>query len=446
MNRWFAFLSAGALLVGFARIAPAGNENQELKTDIGGQYRIMGNSANFGWHPDTIGSDEETRSFFNQRFRTWLDVRANENIAGYLQVEIGHVMWGADDEFPKTYAVGDDKVGVELRRGYLTYANQSVGAFKVGIQDWSDAFGDVLASPDHDFNVGGVSVTRKLEAIGNAEIKLGGFIIRDNDVSSTDETTLWAMDATLQIAEEGSLGLSVYYLNDKGDYSYGTFGGPLSTNGVSFSDDLWVGVRGDIPVGAASLNAFFIYNTGGTKSPDWDHSGFAAGIKSSCDVGIGKLGVQALYSTGDDDPTDGDSGEFRTIAQSDRDNFGAFGYWSFLGLTSPRGSSDVQDLGVSLQNRGFGLMTIQSNFEFPLSENVSGYLSGGWLSSAEENSANGNRNMGVEVLAEATVDLGGGLALDVGGAYLFTGNFYEAAGGGDADDVFELFTRLQFGF
>lgn len=434
------------LVTGFSGAASGQEAEKGVQVDIGGQYRIMGNSANFEWHPETIGSDEDTHSFFNQRFRTWLDVKANENVGGYLQLEVGHVLWGEDYEFPKTYAVGGDEVGVELRRGYLTYANDSVGSVKAGIQDWSDSFGDTLASSDHDFNVGGFSLTHKLEAVGDIDLKLGAFMVQDQDTASSDETTLWAADATLPVADRASVGLSVYYLNDKGDYSYGTFGGPQSTNGVASSDDLWIGLRGSIPVARADLDGFVIYNTGGTKSPDWDHSGYAAGLKSTCDVGIGKLGVQSLYSTGDDHTSDGESDEFRTIAQSDRDNFGAFGYWSFLGLTSPRESSDVKDLGVSLQNRGLGLMTAQANLEFPIADKLSGYFAGGWLSSAEENPSNGNRDMGVELFAEAKLDLGAGLALELGGAYLFTGDFYAASDTADPENLYELFSRFQFEF
>lgn len=441
------YLLAGAMvLLSCVHISSADVGVQDLVVNIGGQYRIMGNSGTLSWHPQTIASDADTSSFLNQRFRTWFDVKAGDNVGGYLQVEMGHVMWGQDDEFPKTYSVGGDEVGVELRRGYLTYTDENIGIFKAGIQDWNDSFGDVLASSDHDFNVGGLSVVGKSESLGNAEIKLGGFIIRDDNAVLRDEATLLALDTTWSIGEGGSFGLSAYYLDDKGGYSYGTFGGPADSNGVSGSDDLWVGVRGLLPLGEASLGGFVIYNTGGTESPDWDHSGFAAGIKTSCNPGKAKVGFQALYSTGDDGSTANDSDEFRTIAQSDRDNFGAFGYWSFLGLTSPRGSSDVQDLGVNLQNRGLGLMTIQSNVEFPVTDSLTGYLAGGWLSSAEDNPVSGSSDMGVELLAEVRLDLGSGLALELGGAYLLTGDFYAVSATDDPDDLYELFSRFQLEF
>lgn len=61
-----------------------------LKVEIGGQYRVMGNSSNFPWHAASITDDQDSQSFANQRFRTWLTVHASEDIFGYLQMEVGH--------------------------------------------------------------------------------------------------------------------------------------------------------------------------------------------------------------------------------------------------------------------------------------------------------------------------------------------------------------------
>ena len=37
--------------------------------DIGGQYRLMFNAANFDFHDATISNSQDTQNFFNQRFR-----------------------------------------------------------------------------------------------------------------------------------------------------------------------------------------------------------------------------------------------------------------------------------------------------------------------------------------------------------------------------------------
>ena len=69
-----------------AREAVRGNEGP-VGIQIGGQYRLMGNSSNFYWHAASISASEDNQSFFNQRFRTWLTVSPNDRVSGYLETE-----------------------------------------------------------------------------------------------------------------------------------------------------------------------------------------------------------------------------------------------------------------------------------------------------------------------------------------------------------------------
>ena len=154
-------------------------------------------------------------------------------------------------------------------------------------------------------------------------------------------------------------------------------------------------------------------------------------------VWCGRLSAQTLFSTD----------EFRTIAQSLRDNFGAQGYWSYLALTSPHGPSDVNDLGVSLQNRGLGLFTVQSKYEYDVHECLSGMFAVGWLRSTETNPMSGASEMGTELVKMFTYDFGGGLKADLGAAVLFTGDFYKPAPGApQPDTLWEVFSRVQLEF
>ncbi len=445
-----------------------------VAVNLGGQYRVMGNFSNFGWHPASVGEHEDSRGFFNQRFRTWLSIAPRENIEGYLQMEVGHIMWGENFEwtktsggprFPASTDPTGDRVGIKLRRGYLRYSTDNIGTFRVGIQDWHDAFGEsptlgtfravddydsfgaVLANSIWDFNVGGVSYVRQFPTLADMTLNLGGFVLWEGDTAKADDTYLLAMDADFPVKEKHSVGFSVYYLRDGELYSYPTVGSYRS------SWDLWAGVRGKVTLGSVPLRAFVILNRGERKNvggvADFEHLGWAAKLEAGgYPLGPGKLSAQFLFSTGDEDPTDNRSGEFRTIAQSERDNFGSQGYWSYLALTSPHGPSDVNDLGVGLQNRGLGLITVQAKYEYPLFKTLSGTVAAGWLRSAEDNPANGKNDMGVEVANTFTLNLGGGLSLDFGGAYLFTGDFYQAAGAGAGRprDLGELFCRMQLEF
>ena len=154
-----------------------------------------------------------------------------------------------------------------------------------------------------------------------------------------------------------------------------------------------------------------------------------------------------MYSTGDVNPNDNSSDEFRTVAQSVRDNFGAQGYWSYLVITSADGPSDVNDLGVSLQNRSLGLFTVQAKYDYPIFDRLSGRIAAGWLRSATVNPTSGATDMGTELANVFTFDFGGGLKADFGASVLFTGDFYKTSPAAPRpDNLYEAFTRLQLEF
>ena len=94
-------------------------------------------------------------------------------------------------------------------------------------------------------------------------------------------------------------------------------------------------------------------------------------------------------------------------------------------LITPQGYSDVNDMGVSLQNRGLGLLTVQTKYDYPIFQRLSGTMAAGWLRSDRPNPANGSTDMGTEVGHDFTLDFGGGLKADMGAAVLFTGDFYK---------------------
>ncbi len=115
------------------------------------------------------------------------------------------------------------------------------------------------------------------------------------------------------------------------------------------------------------------------------------------------------------------------MAQTYRDNFGAQGYWSYLYITSPNPPSDVKDLGVSLQNRGLGLFTVESKYAYPICGRLSGITAAGWLWADKSNPTSGHKQIGPELAQQFTFDFGGGLKADFGAAVLFTGDFYAAS-------------------
>ncbi|RMG33500.1 MAG: hypothetical protein D6725_15530 [Planctomycetota bacterium] len=421
--------------------------------DIGGQYRVMFNAANFDFHEAVIGAGQPSQSFFNQRFRTWLTVRTSEHVEGYLQTEIGHVGFGDDLEFPKAFVgprfpagAGLDRVGIELRRGYITYTSEELGRWRVGIQGWSDSFDDTLASAAWDFNVGGLSWLATVPELADMQLSAGAFVLFEGDIRQADDAILWTLDGDWRDDRGNGLGWSVYAITDHGGYSYPT------AAAYDKSWDVWMGLRGTWQTAAVPLHVFGIFNFGARKElgglPDFRHHGFAAKLAlGPVPFWFGRLRFQTLYSTGEGDPNDRTSSEFRTVAQSFRDNFGAQGYWSYVQITSPNAPGDVNDLGVSLQNRGLGLFTAQAAFDYSLGPHLSAVMAVGWLNAAARNPANGSREMGTELVKMFTYDFGGGLTADVGAAVLFTGDFYGASPAASRPDVlWEAFSRVQLEF
>jgi len=418
---------------------------------LGGQYRVMFNGANFDFHDATISDDQRSQSFFNQRFRTWLTIQTSENVEGYIQVEMGHLVWSENFEFPQTYVgprfpPADDRVGIELRRGYLTYTSDIHGRLRVGFQDWQDSFDQTLASSDWDFNVGGLSWLTMVPAFGDMRLLAGAFVLYEGILGQADDALLWTVDGDWEAENGNKFGWSVYAVTDHDQYSYPT------APAYDSSWDIWAGIRGTLQTAFVPLHAFFLYNHGERNElgggPDFEHNGFALKVETGpSPFWFGELRFQGIYSTGEDDPADRTSSEFRTVAQSVRDNFGAQGYWSYLAITSPQGPSDVNDLGVSLQNRGLGLFTAQAAFDYEINDCLSAVLAVGWLNSDQPNPTSDSRDMGTEVLKMFTYDFGGGLKADVGAAVLFTGDFYKptplAPG---PDTLWEAFSRVQLEF
>ncbi len=435
----------------------------------GGQFRLMGNRANFGFHDRTAGADPPQRTIANQRFRTWANVhdRASCRYGGYAQVEIGHLNLGSGREFPKTFGSGGDQVGVEMRRGFLWFKPAEGALIRAGVLTWEDRFGErptfadplwsvgrpgtsraPLANSDWEFSVSGVTVEA---AAGEAwHYALGALLLERDAAPAGGQDGSWLLTADVDRAIGSSLwGASVYYLRDDAGYSYGGFGGPPAGvgAGVQRSTDFWIGGRGHVEHGGGTTGLFLILNSGEIPALGWTHTGWSAKVATTLAAGRGAAHLQWLYSTGNHggDPTR--SGEFRTIAQSVRDNQGAQAYWSLLGLTSPRGPSDVNDLGIGLQNGGLGLLALQAGYEHPLADRWTAYLAAGWLRSDAAHPMNGSTAIGTELLAEARWQMGSMMALEVGASVLLAGDYFKPDAAAPAPAALhELYTRWQLVF
>jgi hypothetical protein len=433
-----------------------------FKWSWGGQARVEPDISNFPFHPLVLTPEDHTQRVIVERLRFWVAVNPNEHVEAYTQVQFGGIQWGSNADFSKTFpgprfppvAGFNDFVGIVLRRAWLAYSDDDWGKVRAGFLDWHDSFGDTLASSDYDFQIGGVEWSKTFKECNNARVVAAALFLSDlplvtsnpEDGPGTHTAWLFTLDADQPIDEQTSVGASVYYLPDAGDYSYATFAPYKSAY------DVWLGVRGKTVLGVVPVNGFFLYNFGDRTDAAGavvlKHNGFAAKAEAGpLPLGPGKLSAQALFATGSSTPGFGDTAEFRTVAQSYRDNFGAQGYWSYMHLTTPNGPDDVQDLGVSLQDRGLGLFTVQAKYEYPLCGKLSGTSAAGWFRSAKANPISGSSNIGTELAQQFTYDFGGGLKLDTGAAWLITGDFYKPGPSASTPrELYEVFARLQLEF
>ncbi len=434
----------------------------------GGQFRLMGNRSNFGFHDRTAGPDQVPNTIGNQRFRTWVNVhdRTSCRYGGYTQIEIGHLDLGSGLEFPKTFGAGGDRVGVEMRRGFLWFRPAEGALFRAGVLPWEDRFGErptfadplwgisraatgkaPLANSAWEFSVSGVTLEA---AAGDAWHYALGALLLDRDARpGGGQDGSWLLTADLDREIGSSLwGASVYYLRDDAGYSYGGFGGPSASGAaVQRSRDLWVGGRGHLEHAGGSTGLFLILNSGEVPALGWSHAGWSAKVATTLPAGRGAVHLQWLQASGDDGGDPQRSGEFRTIAQSVRDDLGAQAYWSLVGLTSPRGPSDVNDLGIGLQNGGLGLRTLQAGYEHPLAARWTAYLAAGWLRSDAPRPANGSTAIGTELLAEARWDMGAMMALEFGASVLLAGDYFKPAAAAPAPTTLhQVYSRWQLEF
>jgi hypothetical protein len=84
-------------------VGPGDGDKKPVKWSWGGQYRIEPDASNFNFHPLFITDDPQTQSFVNQRMRLWATVNPDEHIEGYIQMQIGGVLWGQNLDLPKTF-------------------------------------------------------------------------------------------------------------------------------------------------------------------------------------------------------------------------------------------------------------------------------------------------------------------------------------------------------
>ncbi len=433
-----------AVMITYAVAAPLpGGDTQvapidEYKVQIGLQHRVMWNYSNIPLSGVTSAADTKDYDFFRQRLRFNLDVQPIENVGGFLQLEY-RGGWGGSSP------ANSDPRGVGLtlnafnrlqsrgvRYGYIYYTPEEETCLAAGVIPVSDQIGDVLFSADWDFNVGGISFNSEA---GSADYRLAYVRLIDGVASSNKAVVanngdLFIADVNLPVAEIAKLGVHLYYLSVSKDLAVEAgLPGKISQG--------WYALSGSIDIESANLNGFVCINNGSYGGND--NTGWAIKTEAAIPLGSPTLKILGVFSTGDKEgvsPKD----QFRTI----QGIFGTEGFWAYSHIFTANPPSDVNDLGVGLDNGGLGLLSIQTKVETPLIGKLNGELSAGWFQASAGNS-NGNKDRGTEIGCMLTYEMAKHLNLQFGAAFAFLGDFYES-NGQDPDNLHEVFCRFQLHF
>lgn len=426
---------AGPIPQGDTQISPL----DKLNISMGIQYRVMYNYSNIPGPGGTTFSNTEPYDFFRQRLRLNVEMKPTENAGGFLQIEYRGGFGGSspDQSDPRggnpTVNPFNRLQARGVRYGYLYVAPMEGSNITVGILPISDQVGDTLFSADWDFNVGGIAYMAKRGPIDYrlAYLRLVDTVNSGNISDLDNDGNVYVADLNYGL-DMVKLGAHIYYLG------IGRVTDPRAPASLSDgrTDESWYGLTAAGSLGPSSLNGFFIINNGKTSGSD-EHTGYAVKAEGSIPLGPAKGFLLFIYTTGDD-PGKVDK-RFTTIQ-----NFvGTQGYWAYTHLFTANGPSDVNDLGVRIDNGGLGLLTLQGKLSSPIVARLSGDLIAGFFQAAKEKVAGGGKNMGTELAGMLTFEVSNNLNLQAGVASAFLGDDFFGA---NADDLYEVFSRFQLQF
>ena len=421
---------------------PNGDTQTELiddyKVKIGLQHRVMWNSSNIPISGVTTAADTKKYDFFRQRLRFNLDIQPSDKVGGFLQLEY-RGGWGGSSP------VGSDPRGTGLslnafnrlqargvRYGYIYYTPDDNTCLASGIIPVSDQIGDVLFSADWDFNVGGISFN---SMAGRADYRVA-FVRLIDGVSSTDKNVvsnngdMLIADVNWPVSETAKIGVHLYHLSVPEELAIEAgLPGKISQG--------WYALSGSVEIKSTNLNSFLCINNGSFDGEE--NTGWALKTESTIPLGAPHLSVLGIYSSGDKSGASSKN-QFRTV----QGMLGTEGYWAYCHIFNANGPSDVNDMGVGLDNDGRGLLSFQTKCEIPLSKKLNSDLVAGWFRASEEN-ADGNSEMGTEISGMLTYEMAKYLNFQIGAAYAFLGKYY-ITNDRNPDEVGEIFTRFQLQF
>lgn len=426
----FSHLLIAAILCGFPKPG-FGIPIEDLNIDVGAQYRVMYNNSGIG--------SGKNYDFFRQRMRINLDIKPSENSGGFVQLEyqggFGGSSPGASDPRGRTPPLGDvpfNRLQARgIRYGYI-YAMPLEGQKVMGgILPLSDRLGDTLFSADWDFNVGGVLANGD---VGPVNYRAGYVRLIEGlgDLNTDRNGNFYVAD--IGFGNSFKIGAHLYHL-------YTSTGTPLRLK------QTWYGVSVSLPeIGPVKVNGFAMGNSG--KYGATNTSGFAGKLEGTASFGKLKFGLLGIASSGNRTKSvTGLGNEAQGGFLTPQGILGTGGYWGYTYVFTPHGPSDVNDFGLEIGNRGYGLNTVQVKVDYDLMENLSVQAVAGWFESSKKIGTWG-RKLGNELGLQLAYSVVEYQKIEFGAAFANLGDagldLYQGAG--NKKKINELFARWQLEF
>ena len=420
----------GACLLSAVLAAPSyAIKLKDADIDFGIQYRVMYNNSN-------IQSNNQY-DFFRQRLRLNLDVKTENGVGGFFQIEYRGGWGGSSPEESdptKKYAVNalNRLQARGIRYGYL-YFPVGPGTVLAGILPANDQVDQMLFSADWDLNVGGIAYDGKVENFNYraAYVRLveGAFYRKDPAIKDKDQHFL-VLDLNTQLG-----------IAKAGLHYYGTYGkicnAGTSCTSVDFYtlNQTWIGPHATVKFEPFTLHGVMLANTG--KIAQNSTNGWLARLEASTKLGPAGVSLLGIYSSGKDNGRG-----FQTV----HGLLGTGGYWAYTYIFTPHGPSDVNDFRLEPGNKGYGLTTVQAKVDASIAEGFSVQGVVGTFMSNKDMAGKG-KNLGTEAGVTFTANLGKHMNLEFGGAIASLGDAGRAMyNAGAKKSVNELFARLQMEF
>lgn len=286
----------------------------------------------------------------------------------------------------------------------------------------------------------------------NQRFKLGAYQLYENNVDQNDDVSLFEIDYEYDIDIFNSIGLTAYYLRDRGKgeggvsiLGQGLNSGLSNYNGVfNFNfgnnpykaDIVWLGshFHGNptLKQGRFGYTGFAIANMGiaETKVQSVDIFGLAANLRLAYKYGKNSndyIALDGVYTTGDDNNIS--DGKYSGVLTGNNWTApGAVFISHGLYLLLPHGNVVNRFTGavIDIQNIGYGLMAGSLSASYDLIPNKFKVKSAVGFGASPVTPNNGGNTIGTEINLNLLYKLKVYMDLELHAAYLSLGDFYDS--------------------